>query len=157
VSLPYFLGWAFGRWKLSPWIVFFTWMVALSKILTIDNFRRQGLTLVNWCCICTKSEEIVNHFFIHCEFTSKIWHLILILFETSWVMPSNIVELLQCWKTQGWRHSKEAIWKVIPILLMWSIWRKTNQRLFEDREYNVLQLKSSFLEYPLRLDCNICF
>jgi hypothetical protein len=28
-------------------IAFFTWTVALGKILTIDNVRRQGLTLVN--------------------------------------------------------------------------------------------------------------
>jgi hypothetical protein len=60
-------------------------------------------------------------------------------------MPSNIVELLQCWKTQGRGKSKEAIWKVIPTLLMWSIWREINRHIFEDRDSIVLQLKSSFL------------
>jgi hypothetical protein len=65
--------------------------------------------------------------------------------HVSWVMPSSIVELLQCWKTQGQGQSKEAIWKVIPSLLMWSIWRVSNRRFFEDHESNVLQLKPSFL------------
>jgi hypothetical protein len=36
-------------WKVKapPCIVFFTWMAALGKVLTINNLRRQGLTLVN--------------------------------------------------------------------------------------------------------------
>jgi hypothetical protein len=72
---------------------FFTWMTALDKILMIDNLRRQGLTLVNWCCLCKKSEETVNHLLIHCEFTSELWHLVLSLFGFSWVMPGNILEL----------------------------------------------------------------
>jgi hypothetical protein len=133
--------------KAPPRIAFFNWAAALDKILTIYNLRKRGLTLVNWCCLCKKSEETINHLLIHCEFTSEIWHLVLILFGVSWVMwmPSNIVELFQCWRTQGWGHSKEAIWKVIPTLLMWCIWRKRNPRLFEDHKSSVLNLKSSFL------------
>jgi hypothetical protein len=103
-------------------IAFFIW-TALCKILTIENLSRQGLTLVNWCCLCKKSEEIVNHLLIHCEFTSEIWHLVLVLFGVSWAMFGNILELLKCWKMQGQRQFTEAIWKVI---LVWSIWRERN-------------------------------
>jgi hypothetical protein len=131
--------------KAPPRIAFFTWTVALGKILTIDNLMRRGLTLVNWCCLCKKSEETVNYFLIHCEFTSEIWHLVLTFFGVLWVMSSNVVELLQCWKTQGQGQSNEAIWKVIPTLLMQSIWRERNRCLFKDRESNVLKLKSFFL------------
>jgi hypothetical protein len=35
--------------------------------------------------------------------------------------------------------------KVISAFLMWSIWRERNRRIFEDSEFNVLLLKSSFL------------
>ena len=44
-------------------------MVALDKIPMIDNLRRWGLILVNWYCLCKKSEETINHPLIHCEFT----------------------------------------------------------------------------------------
>jgi hypothetical protein len=60
-------------------------------------------------------------------------------------MPNNIQELLHCWKVQGRGHPKEVIWKVILALLMWSIWRERNRRIFEKSETNVLFLKSSFL------------
>jgi len=43
-----------------------------------------------------------------------------------------------CWKVQWQGHPKEAIWKVIPALLIWSIWKERNGRLFEDSESNVL-------------------
>lgn len=33
---------------------------------------------------------------IHCEYTTDFWHLVLNLFRASWVMPSNILELLYC-------------------------------------------------------------
>jgi len=68
-------------------------MATLGKILTIDNLRRRGLTLVNWCCLCKKSEETVNLILIHFEFTSEIFHLVLILFGVSWAMLGNILEL----------------------------------------------------------------
>jgi hypothetical protein len=57
----------------------------------------------------------INHLLIHREFTSKIWHLVLILFGVSWDMPSNILELLCCWKTRGWGYSKEVIWNFFLI------------------------------------------
>jgi hypothetical protein len=70
---------------------------------------------------------------------------VLISFGVSWVTPGNVSQLLNCWKFHGHGHLREAIWKVIPTLLMWSIWRERNCRIFEDSESNVLLLKSSFL------------
>jgi hypothetical protein len=61
-------------------------------------------------------------------------------------MPSNIQELLHCWIVQGRGHPREAIWKLICALLMWSIWKEMNLRIFEDSETNVLFLKYSFLK-----------
>ncbi len=81
LKVNYQINFIFGEVSLFPWksiwkvkapscIAFFTWTASLGKILTISNLRRQGLTLVNWCCLCKKNEKTVNHLFIHCEFTS---------------------------------------------------------------------------------------
>jgi hypothetical protein len=50
-------------WKVKapPRIAFFTWKIALGKLLTIDNLQRQVLTLVNCCFLCKMSAETVNH------------------------------------------------------------------------------------------------
>jgi len=60
-------------------------------------------------------KETVNYLLIHCEYTSDLWHLVLNLFGVSWAMPSNILELLYCWKIQGRGHPKEVIWEVVPV------------------------------------------
>jgi len=74
----------------SPRIAFFTWKVALSRILRIDNPRRQGFTLVNWCGLCKKNEETINQLLIHSEYISDLWYLVLNLFKVSWAMLNNI-------------------------------------------------------------------
>jgi hypothetical protein len=116
-----------------------------GRILTVDNLRRRGFSLANWCCPCKKNEEFINHLLIHCEYIIDLWHLVLNIFGASWMMPSNILELLHCWKFQGWGHPKEAIWKVISTFLMWSIWREKNWRLFEESMSKVLSQKFSIL------------
>jgi hypothetical protein len=133
--------------KVPPRVAFFLWTAALDRILMVDTLKKRGFTLGNWCCLCKMNEETTNHLLIHCEYTSALWQLILNLFGVSWVMPNNIQEFLHCWKVQGRGHPKEAIWKVIPALLMWSIWREMNRRIFEDSETNVFFLKSSFLRF----------
>jgi hypothetical protein len=83
-------------WK-SVWKVKAPPHIAWGKICTTNNLRRQGFTLVNLCCQCKRNEETLNHLIVHCEFTSGIWHLVLILFRVSWIMPNNpsVVALLE--------------------------------------------------------------
>jgi hypothetical protein len=126
-------------------IAFFLWATALGRILTVDNLRRREFQLINRCCLCKKDEETINHLFHHCEFSVDIWHLVPISFGVSWITPGNVPQLLHCWKFIGHGHHREAFWKVIPALLMWSIWRERNRWIFENSESNVLLLKSSFL------------
>ena len=43
-----------GIWfiKVPKRVSFFLWTAALGKILTLDNLKKKGLSLVNWCCLC---------------------------------------------------------------------------------------------------------
>jgi hypothetical protein len=38
-----------------------------TKILTHDNLRKRSILIVEWCCMCTKNGESVNHLLLHCE------------------------------------------------------------------------------------------
>jgi hypothetical protein len=49
----------------------------------------------------------------------------------SWVMPSLVKELMACWCSGG-RTRSAVVWKMIPLCLMWCIWRERNARCFED-------------------------
>jgi hypothetical protein len=123
----------------------FSRATALGRILMVDNLRRRGFQPINRCCLYKKDEKTINHFLLHCELSVDIWHFVLNNFGISWVTLGNVPQLLNCWKFFGYGHPREVMWKVIPALLMWSILRERNRRLFEDSESNVLLLKSFFL------------
>jgi hypothetical protein len=57
-------------------VVFFAWSVALGKILTMDNLRKQHVIVVDLCYMCKKSEESVNHLLLHFEMASALWNTI---------------------------------------------------------------------------------
>ena len=53
------------RSKIPPRITFFSWTAALGKIFTLENLWYKGVVVVDWCYMCKKSGESVNHLFLH--------------------------------------------------------------------------------------------
>jgi len=53
---------------------------------------------------------------VYCRCTKG--RLTLLIKSVYYLSKKNILELLHCWKSQRRGHPKEAIWKVIPELLM---------------------------------------
>jgi len=139
-------------WKVKGHLkVAFFWSAALGKILTIKNLRRQGLILVNWCCMCKQDREYVDHLLLYCSMVRELWALALSLFGVHWAMPKRVTDLLACWK--GWlaRHHNGDLWSAIPLCI---IWKERNGRTFEDTEQAMLVVKlvithsfSSLLEF----------
>jgi len=46
---------------------FFAWSAALGKILTVDNFRKRHIIIVDRCCLCKRDGESVDHLLLHCD------------------------------------------------------------------------------------------
>jgi hypothetical protein len=57
------------------------------------------------------------------------------------------------------RFLDAAIWKIVLSCLMWCLWRKRNDRCFEDRERMMGDLKDFFLKtlylWTTAFNCNI--
>jgi hypothetical protein len=102
------------RVKAPSRVAFFVWTAALGKILTMDNLRKRNVVVVEWCCMCKKSGESIDHLLIHCEVARELWSYILNLFGVEWVMPRRVIDLLNSWgvrlgvvqlrKYGGWLH-----------------------------------------------------
>jgi hypothetical protein len=69
----------------------------LGKILTMDNLRKRHIMVVEWCCLCKKSGESIDHLLLHCEVASELWSSIFNLFGVVWVMPRRVIDLLNSW------------------------------------------------------------
>jgi len=80
---------------LEEYLAFFVWMAALGKILTLDNMRKRNITVVNWCCMCKKSGESIDHILFHCEVARELQSSPFPLFGVERVMPRRVRELLE--------------------------------------------------------------
>jgi hypothetical protein len=94
--------------KVPPRVAFFSWTATLGKILTIDNLRKRGLILVEWCCLCRESGESPDHLLLHCKIARELWDLVLGLFGVHWVMPRTVCDLFSAW--QGLLVPEGTLW-----------------------------------------------
>jgi hypothetical protein len=85
-------------------VSFFVWTATHGKILTLDNLRKRGIIVADWCCIC-KSGESVNYLLLHCEVAQALWNVLFTLFYVTWVMQGRVADLLACWKGQRCNRS----------------------------------------------------
>jgi hypothetical protein len=114
------------RNKAHSRILFFALLAALGKILIMDNLRKRHVTVVDWCCMCKKSGEFVDHLLLHCEMVSALWNSIFSLVGLAWVMSSRVVDFFACWKGQFRRRQNTTMWKMAPSCLMRCLWREIN-------------------------------
>jgi hypothetical protein len=144
-SLPSFPWKNIWRVKAPTRVAFFVWSATLGKILTHDNLLKRNVIVMEWCCLCKKSVESIDHLLLHCEVAWALWSYVLNLFGVEWVMPQSVLELLTSWgAASGSWHAKE-VWRLAPLCLLWCIWRERNARLFEDVETPMLELRKRLL------------
>ena len=49
----------------------FVWLAALGKILTLDNFKKRHVIVMDKCCICKRNGESVDHL-LHYDVASAL-------------------------------------------------------------------------------------
>ena len=79
-------------------VAFFVWTVILENILTIDNLRKRQILILDWCCMCKRNMESVDHHLTHCSIAFDVWSMVFTLFGIHQVMLKMVVELLACWQ-----------------------------------------------------------
>lgn len=114
-------------------LAFFIWCTALGKILTTNNFRMMGISIMDWCYMCKSEEESVAHSFLHCDFARQLWSLVFSLFGVNWVMPNLVVAMLYRWKGLFGKRSNSEVWKAMLLYLWWCIWRERNKIFLKER------------------------
>ena len=89
--------------KVPPRVAFFSWTAALGKILTTDNLWKRHVAVLEWCFMCKRCGELVDHLLLHCSIAYELWSMVFCLFGIHWVMPYKVSELLASWQRKfGW-------------------------------------------------------
>jgi hypothetical protein len=96
--------------------------------------------------MCKHSEESIDNLLLYCEVAIEVWSMVLQLFGVTWVMPGRMKECLGSWRRQRGNRTVLQIWRVVPLCVMWCLWREMNVRSFEDRELGFIKLKKMVLQ-----------
>eukprot|EP00253_Pinus_taeda_P014551 PITA_14551 len=68
-----------SHWKIAwksetiPKIKFFIWVLLKGKVLTSNNWQKQGIIGPSRCQNCQAAEETIQHLFIACPFSTTYW------------------------------------------------------------------------------------
>ena len=71
-DFPYRLVW---NPVVPPKIGVYAWEATWGQVLTLDQLKRSGMTLVNRCFMCKEDEENIDHLLIHCKSAKMLWNL----------------------------------------------------------------------------------
>ena len=104
---------------------------------------RRGYSLAGWCCTCRNGWETGDHLLLHCVKASVLWSAMLRSFGVCWVFPNSIKDLLYGWFNSFGKHESE-IWNLVPLCLLWTVWREHNRRTFDDMEHSPSKLVELF-------------
>ena len=127
-----------------PKLGFFAWEASWGNVLTLDQLKRRGISLVNRCFLC-EEEETIDHLLIHCSRAKMLWNLFLAIMDYNWVFPLTVRQSLLAWQSDSVGKKRKRVWLATPLCLFWTLWNERNRATFENETPSPLRMKSSFL------------
>jgi hypothetical protein len=96
--------------------------------------------------MCKKSGEFIVHLLLHCKVALEVWNMVCQLFGVMWVMLGSVTDCLGSWRAQKGIRTVLQTWRMMPLCVMWCLWRERNARNFEDRELGLMELKKRLIQ-----------
>ena len=122
------------RGLVPPRIEIFAWLACLGKLNTRAKLAKLNIIDPNQvlCPLCNKSAETVDHLLIHYDFSWRIWGWWMNIWDFKWAIPSSLKEIFNSWHPPSSQPLFKKIWWAIFYIIIWSIWKVRNERIFSD-------------------------
>ena len=134
-----------GFWRgLVPFrIEIFVWFVLLGRLNTKEKLWRLGIIQDSEknCVLCNNHSESIHHLFLGCSVALELWLWWLNIWGISWVFPPSLTMLHQQWHAPFKGSLIKKSWQAIFFIILWSIWKERNERIFENKACSSSQLK----------------
>ena len=121
--------------KTPPKIQFFVWLAANGRINTCDCIQRRQPKMClspSWCVLCKENAENIDHLFIHCSYSLKLWWRMLGALGAEWVIPKGCFELLSINLRISGKGKRAGILRDCLVhAIFWNIWMERNRRIFQ--------------------------
>jgi hypothetical protein len=125
-------------WKAwaPPKIKFFAWLANQNRLWTADRLAKRGWPNCGPCPLCKQCVETVDHLFVHCRFTTRLWTAV-----KQWLDISEDVQhdstnftISEWWQFMagGSANNRKAM-ASITLLVSWEVWNERNDRVFRNK------------------------
>ncbi|OVA19041.1 Reverse transcriptase zinc-binding domain [Macleaya cordata] len=115
-------------------VSFLMWIVSNRNFLTHYMLQRRGQIIASRCNLCYAASESIEHLLCTCPFVWRIWNSFLEDAGVSTVLQGSVIELLDGWYKKFDSRQAKLVWKMIPVEIMWAVWKEQNKRIFEERK-----------------------
>jgi hypothetical protein len=124
----------------------FAWQATIDKIPSRVNLAHRGIIKPpesKDCVFCQGMVETCQQLFLHCNFALGVWYAIFNWLGFAYISPSNISISFACMDGMGVSKRRKK-----GLLLFWqvvlcSLWRACNDRIFSNKEVSVLEVVES--------------
>ena len=128
-------------------IELFVWFALLGKINSRAKLTKIGIIPPDEasCVFCDWHLETESHLFLHCLFASQLWSWWLEIWNLSWCFPHNLRDCFFQWEYRNANPFFKKVWMVAFFIILWSIWKERNARIFKTTSCNTSQFKDLIL------------
>lgn len=136
-------------WKglIPPRIEVFLWL-ALNRRINSKS-KLVALKIIppeeNVCALCLSYEESSDHLLLHCDFSYKLWCWWLKIWGLSWVFPLSLMDAFEQWVIYDKNLFFKKIWLAMFSIIVWSLWKERNSRIFCGKASSSSQLQDLIL------------
>ena len=125
---------------------FFAWLAQQNRCWTSDRLARRGLDYQDNYPLYNHEEESIDHLFIRCVFTRKLWAVIFqAMDKPCWVPTMN--DTLAGWRAaQNTNETHKIVLNALRVLAMWEIWKHRNAFVLEGASPSVTYVLRHFAE-----------
>nr|CCA66178.1 hypothetical protein [Beta vulgaris subsp. vulgaris] len=128
-------------------IELFVWLALLGKINTRDKLASLGIIHgdCNICPLCMTEPETAEHLLLHCPVASQIWSWWIGLWRIKWAFPLSLREAFTQWFWPKNSPFFKKVWSAVFFIIVWTLWKERNQRIFSNNPSTVKVLKDMVL------------
>jgi hypothetical protein len=114
-------------WKVwaPPKIKFFAWLVNQDRIWTADRLAKRGWPNCGLCPLCKRCTESVDHLFVHCRFTMRLWERVKEWLGIPHIHPNNwgVLSFPEWWGSMATGQSRGGV-ASLSMLIIWELWNE---------------------------------
>nr|XP_027096084.1 uncharacterized protein LOC113715980 [Coffea arabica] len=132
-------------------ISFFAWKVLRNLIPLETVLQRRGVPLASRCPCCLLEQESLVHLFVKGPVAREVWRSFCQRFGIIDPRFSSVSAMVLAWLTSTSLVSRDHIRTVVPIVILWFLWKARNKALFEGEIFEARRVVSAVDEFVKQL------